>query len=59
MKPIAMPMALIAAPAALVGMFTGLQIDKHIDETRIKKLIVYVFILGGVSTVIKALITHS
>ena len=54
-----LPMALIAAPSALLGMFIGLQIDKHIDETRIKKLIVYVFILGGISTVVKALITHS
>ena len=54
-----LPMALIAAPSALLGMFIGLQIDKHIDEMRIKKLIVYVFILGGISTVVKALITHS
>ena len=46
-------------PAALIGMWIGMQIDKRIDDSLIKKLIVYVFIIGGVSTVIRALILHS
>lgn len=47
---------LVTIPAAFLGMWIGSQIDKHIDEKRIKKLIIYVFILGGLSTLIKALL---
>ncbi|MBR2188142.1 MAG: sulfite exporter TauE/SafE family protein, partial [Eubacterium sp.] len=54
--PFTLKMSLITVPAALIGMFVGLQIDKHIDESRIKKLVVYVFIIGGISTVVRALI---
>ena len=49
----------VSVPAALIGMWIGMQIDKRIDDSLIKKLIVYVFIIGGVSTVIRALILHS
>lgn len=57
--PFAVEIAAIALPAALIGTWVGIQIDKRIDDTLIRKLIVYVFIIGGVSTVIRALITHS
>ena len=49
----------ISVPAALAGMWIGIQIDKKIDDSLIKKLIVYVFIIGGLSTIIKAVLTHS
>lgn len=54
-----MEIAAISLPAALLGMWVGIQIDKRIDDTLIRKLIVYVFIIGGISTIIRALITHS
>jgi len=57
--PFTMEIAAIALPAALIGTWVGMQIDKRIDDTLIRKLIVYVFIIGGISTVIRALITHS
>jgi hypothetical protein len=57
--PFAMEIAAIALPAALIGTWLGMQIDKRIDDTLIRKLIVYVFIIGGISTVIRALITHT
>ena len=40
-------------------MFVGGQIDKHIGENNIRKFIIWVFILGGVSTLVKALIFHA
>lgn len=49
----------ITLPSAFLGMFLGGVIDRHIDEERIRKLIVFVFIIGGISTLVKALITHS
>ncbi|WP_283674281.1 sulfite exporter TauE/SafE family protein [Butyricicoccus sp. Marseille-Q5471] len=49
----------ITVPAAFLGMWIGSQIDKRIDETRIRKLIIYVFILGGLSTLIKALLLQA
>lgn len=48
----------ISIPAALIGMWVGIQIDKRIDDSLIRKLIVYVFIIGGISTLVRALITH-
>ena len=57
--PFSLQISAISIPAALLGMWIGAQIDKHIDDTLIKKLIVYVFIIGGLSTIIKAVITHS
>lgn len=47
----------ISIPAAFLGMWIGGQIDKRISENRVRKLIVYVFILGGISTLIKAILT--
>lgn len=49
----------ITIPAALLGMLTGGVLDRHIDDAKIRKMIIYVFILGGLSTLIKALIFRS
>ena len=46
----------LAIPAALIGMWVGGQIDKHIDDTKIRHIIIYVFILGGLSVLVKALL---
>lgn len=46
----------VTIPAAACGMFVGSQIDKHIGESNIRKFIIWIFILGGVSTLVKALI---
>lgn len=59
MTTFSMQIAAISLPAALLGMWIGTQIDKRIDDSMIRKLIVYVFIIGGISTVIRAVITHS
>lgn len=59
MTPFSLQISAISIPAAMLGMWVGTQIDKRIDDTMIRKLIVYVFIIGGLSTIIKALITHS
>lgn len=57
--PFSLQISAISIPAALLGTWLGMQIDKKIDDSLIKKLIVYVFIIGGISTVIRALILHS
>lgn len=51
-------MTAVALPAAFCGMFIGSRLDRHINEATFRKLIVWVFILGGVSTLIKALVSH-
>lgn len=49
----------VTVPAAALGMFIGGQIDKRLGENNIRKFIIWVFILGGVSTLVKALIYHA
>lgn len=49
----------VTVPAAALGMFVGGQIDKRLGENNIRKFIIWVFILGGVSTLVKALIYHA
>lgn len=49
----------VTVPAAACGMFIGGMIDRRIAEKNIRKLIIYVFILGGVSTLVKALLLHA
>lgn len=51
--------AAVCIPAAAAGMFVGGQIDKRLGESNIRKFIIWVFILGGVSTLVKALIFHA
>lgn len=57
--PFSLQISAISVPAALLGTWLGMQIDKKIDDSLIKKLIVYVFIIGGISTVIRALLLHA
>lgn len=52
--PFSLQVSLVALPAAFLGMWIGGLIDKRIDEVRIRKIIYYVFIIGGLSTLIKA-----
>ena len=49
----------VTIPAAAIGMFIGGVIDRHVEEKNIRKLIIYVFILGGVSTLIRALMLRA
>lgn len=57
--PFSLQISAISVPAALLGTWLGMQIDKIIDDSLIKKLIVHVFIIGGISTVIRALLLHA
>lgn len=57
--PFSLQISAISVPAALLGTWLGMQIDKKIDDSLIKKLIVHVFIIGGISTVIRALLLHA
>ena len=59
MTPLSLQISAVSFPAALLGTWIGAQIDKRIDDSLIKKLIVYVYILGGISTLLRALILHS
>ncbi|VBB08216.1 sulfite exporter taue/safe [Lucifera butyrica] len=50
---------LISVPAAILGVWCGSRIDKSMQEHSVKKLIIGIFILGGISILIKALIFRS
>lgn len=52
--PVTLTITAISIPAAILGVFVGGRIDKKIDEALAKKLVIAVFILGGVSILIKA-----
>lgn len=47
---------LIAFPAALAGMEIGARIDRKLSDRASRRFIIYVFILGGVSTVVFSLL---
>ena len=49
-------LSLVALPAALLGMKLGGLLDRRVSDRLSRRLIIYVFILGGVSTVIYALL---
>lgn len=49
-------LTLVVFPAAFVGMKVGALLDKKINDRLLHQFIVYVFILGGVSTVACALL---
>ena len=55
--PLSWQIAALSIPAALIGMWIGGCIDRHIDETQIRRIIFYVFILGGLSVLVKALLS--
>lgn len=51
----ALLLTVTALPAAAVGMKLGALLDKRISDRFSRRIIIYVFIMGGVSTVIYAL----
>lgn len=51
----ALLLTIIALPAAAVGMHVGALLDKRISDRFSRRIIIYVFILGGISTTIYAL----
>lgn len=55
--PLSWQITALSIPAALLGMWIGGLIDRRIDETRIRRMIIYVFILGGLSVLVKALLS--
>lgn len=46
----------VTIPAAACGMLIGGWIDRRLPEKNLRKIVIYVFILGGVSTLVKALL---
>ena len=46
----------ISVPAAIIGLAIGGRIDRRIDEKRAKKAVIIVFIIGGISILVKALL---
>ncbi len=55
--PLSWQLAALSIPAALIGMSIGDLIDRCIDEIRIRRIIIYMFILGGLSVLVKALLS--
>ena len=49
-------LSVIALPASLLGMWIGALLDKRVSDRLSHRFIIYVFILGGVSTSIYALL---
>ncbi|MFP3043726.1 sulfite exporter TauE/SafE family protein [Treponema primitia] len=49
-------LTLIALPGMVGGFFLGLRIDKKLSELTIRRIIITIFMLGGVSILLKALI---
>ena len=49
-------LTLAALPGALVGIRIGTWLDKYVSDELSNKFVVYVFIAGGISTTIKALL---
>lgn len=49
---------LAALPGAVCGMFLGGFIDRRMGDKNIQKIIIYVFILGGISTFLRAFLTR-
>ena len=45
-----------SVPAAIIGLASGGRIDRLIDEKRAKKAVIIVFIIGGISILVKALL---
>jgi uncharacterized membrane protein YfcA len=49
-------LALIAAPAMAGGFFLGSHVDKKLSEITIRRIVIAMFMLGGISILLKALI---
>ena len=52
----ALVLSIAALPAALLGMKLGALLDKRVSDKFSHQIIIYVFILGGISTTIYALL---
>lgn len=50
-------LTLITLPGAFLGMLLGGLLDRRINDRHSRKIIIYVFILGGVSTLVNALLS--
>lgn len=50
------PLSIVALPAAVTGMKLGALLDKRISDKFSRRIIIYVFILGGASTTFYALV---
>lgn len=51
-------LTVIAFPAAILGMKIGAALDKKIDDHLAHRFIIYVFILGGISTIVCAILQY-
>lgn len=49
-------LSLIAFPSALLGMWIGCWLDRHVNDQASRRFMIYVFLLGGISTTVYALI---
>lgn len=49
-------LTLAALPGALLGISIGTRLDKHVSDQLSDKFVIYVFIAGGISTTVKALL---
>lgn len=49
-------LTLAALPGAFLGIAIGTRLDRHISDRTADRLVIFVFIAGGVSTVVKALL---
>lgn len=48
-------LSLVSLPAAALGLYIGKHIDRKLDDATLRRIVVAVFILGGISVLIKAL----
>lgn len=55
----ALILALISLPGVAVGLFIGSRVDAKLSEATVRKVIIFTFILTGLSVLVKALIWHS
>lgn len=49
-------LTLAALPGALLGIAIGTRLDRHVSDQLANRFVVYVFLAGGASTVVKALL---
>jgi uncharacterized membrane protein YfcA len=49
-------LTLIAVPAMAAGFFLGSRVDKRLSEITIRRIIIAMFMLGGISVLVKALV---
>lgn len=56
---VSLQITLVSIPAAVLGILCGSRIDKSLNETTVKKMVIFVFLIGGISILVKALIFKS